>query len=267
MKAYLLNALLFSSLFFGVSTLSFNALCQTKAASTADDSLALTLLKASDEARGSVTEGLVWDSEIETIEDGESNTRQFLVKAKDHDALVEAVAPPRNKGEVYIFNDRNMWFYKSSLKKPVSISARQKLSGQASNGDIASTHYARDYTPSIEKTETINGEKFYVLMLKAKSDNLTYDMIRYWISDKTKLAGKAEFLNLQGKPFKIGEMHYNNQISTGPAGSSSGKKIPFISQLIITDAKYPQNKSTLTYKAPRLEKLPSSIFNVNNLSR
>lgn len=240
------------------SILSMLSLCQEL---HAEDSLATTLLKASDEARGSITEGLVWDSQIETTEDGETNTRFFVIKAKDHDAYVEATLPARNKGEVYIFNDRNMWFYKPSLKKPVSISARQKLSGQASNGDIASTHYARDYAPTIEKTEMINGEKFHVLMLKAKSENLTYDMIRYWISDKTKLAGRAEFLNLQGKAFKIGTMEYANSVVTAK------KTIPFISRMTITDAKYPENKSTITYKTPRIESLPNSLFNVSNLSR
>tara|TARA_B110001454_G_C12723266_1_gene436112 strand:+ start:31140 stop:31862 length:723 start_codon:yes stop_codon:yes gene_type:complete len=222
---------------------------------------AIELLKESDKARGAVGEGLTWALTIDTEEDGEASSREFEVKAKGPDALVEATAPARNKGEVYIFNDRNMWFYKPTLKKPVAISARQKLTGQAANGDIASTNYARDYDPTIEKTEEINKDKFFVLMLKAKSDNLTYDKIRYWISSKTKLAMKAEFLNLQGQPFKVGEMTYKNSIK------ADGKSIPFISELKITDAKFNKNFSIIKYKSPKAEKLSDSIFNVNNLSR
>ena len=222
---------------------------------------AYDLLKASDEGRGSVQEGLQWKIKIDSTEDDESTLREFTVKAKDHNAYVEATGPARNKGEVYIFNDRNMWFFKPSLKKPVSISARQKLNGQAANGDIASTHYARDYTPKIEKTDLLNGEKVHVLLLKAKTNNLTYDQIRYYISDKTKLAIKADFLNLQGEVFKVGVMEYKNSLKT------KGRTIPFISKLQITDAKFPKNKSAINYDSPKLESVPDSLFNVNNLSR
>ena len=110
------------------------------------------LLKASDLGRGGLSqEGLTWNTKVESTEDGETHVREFLVKATGNDAFVSALKPARNKGEVYLFNDRNMWFFKASLKKPVPISARQKLSGQAANGDIASTQYARDYSPSFEK--------------------------------------------------------------------------------------------------------------------
>lgn len=223
--------------------------------------LATDLLKSSDRARGAVKDGVQWTAEIATEENGESNNREFNIKAKGDDAYVEATKPAKNKGEVYIFNDRNMWFFKPSLKKPVSISARQKLTGQAANGDIASTHYARDYAAVIEKTESLNGEKMHVLMLTAKSKNLTYDKIRYWISDKTKLAMKAEFLTLQGKPFKVGLLKYGNTLTSG------GETFPFISELMISDAKFQNNKSTIVYKAPKVTQVSNSIFNVNNLTR
>jgi outer membrane lipoprotein-sorting protein len=222
---------------------------------------AMDLLKASDRARGSVKDGVQWNATIETTENGESSSRDFLIKAKGDDAYVEATKPAKNKGEIYIFNDRNMWFYKPSLKKPVSISARQKLTGQAANGDIASTHYARDYSATIEKTEELNGVKTHVLMLTAKSKNLTYDKIRYWIDDKKKLAIKAEFLTLQGKPFKVGTLKYENTLT------AQGETFPFISQLTISDAKFPDNKSIIKYKAPKTTDLSNSLFNVNNLTR
>lgn len=223
--------------------------------------LAMDLLKASDRGRGGLEGGSTWESQVETQEDGESMVREFLVKAKKTDALVEALAPARNKGEFYLFNDRNLWFYKPSLKKPVAISARQKLSGQAANGDIASTNYARDYTPTLEKTETIQGEKIHILMLKAKADNLTYDQIRYWISDKSKRAVKAEFLTLEGKVFKTAVLEYKNKLKL------KSEEIDFVSRVEITDALNPKNKSILTYKNPRVDEHPQKIFNMNNLSR
>jgi outer membrane lipoprotein-sorting protein len=230
-------------------------------AATARADLALDLLKSSDEARGSFEQGINWKAEIETSEDGETSTRGFSVRARGTDAYVEALSPARNQGEVYLFNDRTMWFFKPSLKKPVAISARQKLTGQAANGDIASTNYARDYTPTIEKTETIEGEKVHGLFLKAKSPNLTYDQIRYWISDKTRKGIKAEFLTLQGQPFKKATLEYKNKITVG------GKTLDFVSLMTITDAQFENNKSTIKYSEPKATTLSKSLFNVNNLSR
>jgi hypothetical protein len=228
-------------------------------AATAD--MASELLEASDLGRGGIKDGIEWSGKVETFENGTESTREFYIKAKDHDALVEATAPAKNKGEVFLFNDRQMWFFKPSLKKPVSISARQKLTGQAANGDIASTHYARDYTATLEKTEVLDGVKHHVLLLKAKAPNLTYDQIRYWVSDKTKLATKAEFLTLQGVPFKRGILEYKNKLMLG------GKQIPFVSKLTIVDAKYENNKSILSYSNPKVVNHPSSLFNYNNLTR
>lgn len=228
---------------------------------SADSAKALMLLKASDRARGSVQGGIQWEATVISEDNDEKSERTFIVKAQGDNAYVEAISPAKYKGEVYIFNDRNMWFYKPSLKKPVSISARQKLSGQAANGDIASTNYARDYTPEIEKIEKIDGNNIYVLLLKGKSKNLTYDKIRYWINEKTKLAIKAEFLTLQGVPFKRGEMAYGEKMKI------DGETIPFVSELIIVDVKFPKNKSTIKYRSAQLKSVTNSLFNVNNLTR
>lgn len=236
-------------------------ICHSFFCFTAQADFALDLLKASDRGRGGLEGGSTWESQVETYEDGEVTTREFLIKAKKTDALVEALAPARNKGEFYLFNDRNLWFFKPSLKKPVAISSRQKLSGQAANGDIASTNYARDYTPTLEKTDTLNGEKVHILLLKAKADNLTYDQIRYWIADKSKRAVKADFLTLEGKVFKTAVLEYKNKLKI------KGEDIDFVSRLEITDSLNPKNKSILTYKNPQVAEHPQKIFNVNNLSR
>jgi len=236
--------------------LSFLFGFQALGADTAAD-----LLKVSDRARGGIAGGVVWEAKITTIEDGETSDRTFSVKAKGNDANVEALAPARNKGEVFLFNDRNMWFFKPSLRKPVSISARQKLSGQAANGDIATTNYARDYTPKEAGDEKIDGQDTKVLLLKAKSNQVTYDQVKYWISKKDKLALKAEFMTLQGVPFKVATFEYKNSMT------SEGKTFPFVSKMTIQDSKFPENKSIIEYTKPKAEDLSASLFNVNNLSR
>ena len=126
----------------------------------AADPTAEEILKDADRGRGSaaVTEGIVWDVMVESDDGSTQNSLTYAVKVKGADALAEATAPARNKGETMLFNDRNIWFFKPGLKKPVAISPRQKLMGQASNGDIASTNYARDYDGTITGSEKVNGQ-------------------------------------------------------------------------------------------------------------
>lgn len=220
------------------------------------------LLKEADRARGAVDDGVSWNIEVEESNaDGAGNKVSYVVKVLGNDALAEAVAPPRNKGEMMLFNDRNLWFFKPGLKKPVSISARQKLMGQAANGDIASTQYRRDYDGSVVGAEKVNGVDAWKLDLKAKAKNVTYDRIRYWISKDRRVGIKAEFLTVGGDLFKTAAFEYDNVIK------SDGKELPFISKVTIVDALNAANKTVISYASPREEKHSPTLFNVNNLIR
>lgn len=219
------------------------------------------LLKEADRSRGAIATGVTWDIDVETKDDGKDSNVSYLVKVKGVDALAEATAPARNKGETMLFNDRNLWFFKPGLKKPVAISARQKLMGQAANGDIASTNYARDYAGTVQGSEKIGDTDCWKLDLKAKAKNVTYDGIRYWIAKDKKLGIKAEFLTVSGEVFKSATFKYDNKMAL------DGKEIPFVSEMHIVDSRNAKNETTLKYSKPRADVHPDSLFNVNNLVR
>lgn len=222
---------------------------------------ALELLQSADRARGGVGQGITWNVTVEATEDGETTTRTFLVKARGDDALVESLAPPRYKGEILLFNDRTIWFVKPGLRRPVSISARQRLSGLASNGDIASTNYARDYDGTIVGEEVVEGDPAWKLELKAKAKNVTYDRIRSWISKKRRLGVKAEFLTVGGEVFKTATFDYGNRLR-----SATGT-FEFVSRMTIRDAGGSGAVTVLTYAEPRAETHAPSLFNINNVLR
>jgi len=221
----------------------------------------IELLKKSDFYRGDFSSGFSWKVTVISLDDGEEQTREFIVLSKGNNSIANAIFPERNKGESYLFNDRNMWFFKPSLKKPVSISPRQRLSGQASNGDIATTQYARDYSPVFEKFDSINNESVAVLMLTSKNKNTTYDKIRYFVSMKTNRALKAEFLSLQGSLLKSASFEYGNEIKI------NGNVESIISKMQISDAFNKANISQLKYADPKIENVSDSKFNVNNLGK
>jgi len=222
---------------------------------------ATLLLRDSDRSRGALPEGITWTVELESQEEGTRKTKTMIVKARGVDALAETIAPPRNKGEVVLFNDRALWFVKPGLRRPVSISARQRFQGDASNGDIASTNYARDYSATVVGEDVVNGEPAWRLDLVAKASDVTYDKIRYWVTKRGHLGVKAEFLTVAGDLFKSATFEYGNRLRTG------GETFDFVSRMTIRDAMGSGNVTTLTFSSPRPEAHAPSIFNINNVAR
>ena len=157
--------------------------------------------------------------------------------------------------------DRNMWFIKPGLSKPVPISPRQKLLGGASNGDIASTNYSGDYSIENIKDEIFNGAPCFVYDLKAKNKKVTYDRIRYWIAKARQVGLKAQFFTLSGKMFKTAFFKYDNVIEI------NGKARPFVSRMIIENAMIKGEKTIMAYHDIQVKEISASAFNLNLLMR
>ena len=218
------------------------------------------VLSKADEARGNV-EGVEWEIKIESVENDRTQKRTLRIKARDFNSLAEFLSPPKVKGRKLLMIDRNMWFIKPGLKKPVPISPRQKLMGGASNGDIASTNYAGDYDATLVSEDTVNGEPCLLFNLVAHTKKVTYDRIRYWISRDRLIGVKAEFFTVSGKMFKSATFEYENSILI------HGKPKPFVSKMVITDAVVKGNITTMRYGKVKIKKIPDSTFNLNLLVR
>jgi len=218
------------------------------------------ILETSDIARGNV-KGVEWQIKIESIEKNRKQNRTIKIKARDYNSLAEFLSPAKVKGQKVLMIDRNMWFIKPGLRKPVPISPRQKLMGQASNGDIASTNYAGDYVIKKMIEESVGGESCYIFDLVASSKKVTYDKIRYWISKNELVGVRADFFTVSGKKFKSATFEYRNSISV------EGKSSPFISKMVITSEIQKEDITTMTYHKAKVKKIPDSTFNLNLLVR
>jgi hypothetical protein len=216
------------------------------------------ILRRADRARGGLSDGIEWKIRLEG---GTALPSEYHVQVKGVNVIAHCTSPARQKGETLLFNDRNLWIHKPGLRNPVSLSPRQRLSGQAANGDIATTNYARDYNSVIEGREDVDGKPAFRLLLKAKEKNVTYDQIRYWVRAADFLGVKAEFLTLEGKPFKLAKFEYGNSIAV------KNKATPFVSRMDIQDAANAADKVAIIYTAPSPVQIPDSSFNVNNLAR
>lgn len=244
-----------------MTAIAIALLASTLGAAPAGAPEAAALLRDSDRARGALPQGVTWTVELTSEEEATKKVKTMLVKARGVDALAETIAPPRNKGEVVLFNDRALWFVKPGLRRPVSISARQRFQGDASNGDIASTNYARDYSGTVVGEDVVGGEPAWRLDLVAKASDVTYDKIRYWVAKRSHLAIKAEFLTVGGDLFKTATFEYANRLRVG------GETFDFVSKMLIKDAMGTGSVTTLTFSSPRAEAHAPSTFNINNVAR
>jgi hypothetical protein len=218
------------------------------------------ILSSADRARGNV-EGIEWVITLESIEGNRKQSNTIRVNARENNSLAEFISPPKVKGRKMLMIDRNMWFVKPGLRKPVPISPRQKLMGGAAYGDIASTNYAGDYEPLSMVEDTVNGELCYLLDLKAVNKKVTYDRIKYWVSRERLVGVKSDFFTVSGKRFKSAVFEYDNEIKI------NNSHRPFISKMTITDALIESNITTMKYDEVIVKPIPDSTFNLNLLLR
>ena len=228
--------------------------------SAEEASFATDILKKTDIERGGGLPGIAWDIHALVKTRDSELVRDLSVKACKQDSLAEFTAPPSVKGQKLLLVGRNMWFVQPGLQKPVPISPRQRLTGLASNGDIAATDYAGDYISTLAKEDTIQGEQCYILDLHASNRSVAYDHIVYWVS-KTRLVGiRADFYTLSGKQLKSASFEYHNRIDY------QGHDWPFISRMTITDPLDPTNVTVMDYSHFRVARIPANDFNVNLLN-
>ncbi|HEX3757948.1 MAG TPA: outer membrane lipoprotein-sorting protein [Kofleriaceae bacterium] len=132
------------------------------------------------------------------IDDG---TRQFR-------NLVRYVDPSRDAGKLVLLDASKMWFYDPASKTSVRISPQQRLTGQASNGDVLTVNLARDYTAKLVGEETIKDadkqdRKAWHLDLTAATGDAIYNRLEYWVEQGTYHAIKGKFYSDSGRLLKI----------------------------------------------------------------
>ena len=122
-------------------------------------------------------------------------------------SLVRFVEPARDAGKLMLKNGKDLWFFDPGTKSSVRISPQQRLMGEASNGDVITVSFARDYKAAYGGEESItDGErkvrKSHKLLLTAATDDATYASIELWVDAENRRPIKARFLADSGRLLK-----------------------------------------------------------------
>jgi outer membrane lipoprotein-sorting protein len=152
----------------------------------------------------------------------DSSTLAIYSKADDNSgqfrSLIRYLAPARDANKLILFSGKDLWFYDPASKASIRMSPQQRLLGQASNGDVVTVNFAKDYRASAAVEEDVqDGERqrrhCYKLALSARTPDATYDHIEMWIETGNSHPVKARFYTESGKMLKSAYYrHYQIQL-------------------------------------------------------
>jgi outer membrane lipoprotein-sorting protein len=208
------------------------------------------LLKRSDSYRNG------WPSyalkvRIMHYESGKSDEETlYEVSMKGTEKTYVEFLSPREKGQHLLMLGDDMWIYLPDASRPIRITPLERLNGDASNGDVARTNYAVDYTPAYLRTEKVSAEDCYVLDLTAKRKGSTYQKIQYWLRVQDARPVKAEFYLTSGKHIKSATFDEYSTVA--------GK--PQLRRMTLYDQIRHNSRSVLEYSGIAPRNLPDKLF-------
>ncbi len=184
------------------------------------------------------------------------------VEIKDsHTSLVKYVEPASERGKAMLMAGNNLWFQAPHNRKPIRITPQQRLLGEASNGDVASTDFSGDYHPELVGSEQVDGVACHKLKLTAKPETpAAYKSLYLWVRKDDLAPVKAEFFAPSGKPLKTAWYRRYE-----PVEAAGGKRQ--LTEIEIVNALNEQQRTVMEYSNFAIRDLPDAHFNPRYLSR
>jgi outer membrane lipoprotein-sorting protein len=193
-----------------------------------------------------------------TQPDNDPELRTYRILSNGNaQTLVQTTAPAIDRGQILLMRDHDLWAFLPNLSQPIRLPLSQRLTGQVANGDLARANFVGDYTPSILRSEKIEGEPHHVLQLDAVDRWVTYNKVLYWVNARSNRPYKAEFYTLSGRLLKV--CHYQKFKTMG------GEVRP--TSLVIDDALRTGNRSVMEYSGMVERDLPDRIFTKDYLKK
>lgn len=172
--------------------------------------------------------------------------------------LILILKPEANKGQGYLKDKDNIWFYDPSSRQFTFSSLKENISSsEAKNSDLTRSTYSDSYT--IEKTEegVLGKISVWIVSLKAKTTDAVYDRLKLFIRKDRTMLLKEEAYSVSGRLMRTTLIPKYVELS--------GKLIP--SQIIIVDELNPGEKSQITLTEQSIAPIPDTVFKKEFLER
>ncbi|MFQ3547830.1 MAG: outer membrane lipoprotein-sorting protein [Termitinemataceae bacterium] len=177
--------------------------------------------------------------------------RMFRRDSKDQFTLL-IQQPEASKGQGYLKDGDNVWFYDPSSRKFTHSSLKENLNNSdAKNSDFSRRSILDDYDISTTEEGMLGKFPVWIITIKAKTDTVPYDISKLFIRKDGYLLLKQEDYSVSGK--KMRTTLYPKYADLG-----NGKMFP--SQMLIVDELNPGEKSQITMTELSTNRLPDKVF-------
>jgi len=182
--------------------------------------------------------------------DSVTQTRVFRRDQKEQ-FLILILLPEVNKGQGYLREDDNVWFYDPTSRKFSHSSMKENLQNtKAKTSDFTLSSFTEDYTVTSMNEGMVGKFPVWVLDLKANTNEVAYDRVVLYIRKDRTMLLKREDYSVNGRLMRT--TAYPKYVEL------EGKLLP--SQILILDEINKGEKSQITMTEQTVAPLPDRVF-------
>lgn len=165
------------------------------------------------------------------------------------------VEPTNVRGQKSLKEGTIYWQFFPDTKNLVRISGAQRLSGQVSAADLASSNFGSDYNAKLLGEEKVLEKNCYHLELNQKNEDVAYVKMIYWVEKNTFNPVKIMYYGISGNLMKTA---YYRDFKT-----ALGRMKPH--EFFIVDPLKSGHVTRMIYSNMKEEKMPEYFFSKENL--
>ena len=189
-----------------------------------------------------------------------SVTEALMFRRDAKDQYVMLIRKPDvQRGQGYLMVDDNVWFYDPDSREFEHSSLSENVTdSEAKNSDFNRNSLSEDYNVESWEESELGGKAVYILNLKAKTTDVSYDRMKIWVRQDVTIVLKSEEYGFSGNLMRT--TGYFNYVKL-----SDNKYIP--TQMLLVDHLNVGEKTQVTLKSPSLKKIPDDVFEKSYLER
>jgi outer membrane lipoprotein-sorting protein len=223
-------------------------------AAGADDVKAI--LKQADDYRLSA-QSAVAVTRVELYKDDKlDGERLYHVYLKSGRRSLVLFKTPAELGQKMLMLDDKFWLFLPSSKRPLRITATQKLLGEASAGDIATMTLSEDYDGNVVGSESVQGVEALKLDVHATREGASYARIVLWVRADNRQPLQAELYLVSGKLAKLARYEM---------GRLGGR--PAVVTMHLSDRIQLNRRTVIHYQSIEEREVPDKLYNPAYLLR
>lgn len=176
--------------------------------------------------------------------------RQF--RRDDGDKFLLILQEPfTQKGQGYLMEGDNLWFYDPSSRKFAHSSMKESFQGtDARNADFGQWSYSSSYKILSVEEGSLGQYSTYIVELEGIEDTVPFPLVKLWIAKEAELILKSEEYSLNNRLMRTGLY---------PKYAKAGKTL-IPSQIIFIDELIEGKKTQIAISEISTSKIPDHVF-------